>query len=286
MHGAKEAAMRYKRGGSILAFSVIILLIFPANSFSSGHGRLYIVGMGPAFPDLLTLRAVRVINEADVLICAKDIEERFPGQVKGKSILLDPLEYLQRYHGKYSWELPEEERKRWEGQLTVKREKAVGLIRKEIEKGRTVAYLDYGDPCIYGISGWLVRGGYFDKDEIEVVPGISFFNAASALLKRGIACNGSIILTCPKGLRGGGLQKGMMKEGATTIIFMGLRKTGGVLEGLREFYPAETPVAVVYEAGYQGKEKIVEGYLSDIQEKIKDEKEKHLGLIYIGPALR
>lgn len=202
-----------KRKGFVLVFLTTVLLIFLTCFFSSrfisseekeispGQGKLYVVGMGPAFPDLLTLKAVKVINEADVLVCARDIKERFPEQVKGKRVLFDPVEYLRKHHGKCPRDLSKEERKGYEKSLKTKRERAAEMIREEIEKGKVVAFLEYGDPCLFGgASIWLKE--YFKESELKVIPGLSSFNVVNGLLKKDITCNGAVILTSPDGVSG------------------------------------------------------------------------------------
>jgi precorrin-4 methylase/DMSO/TMAO reductase YedYZ molybdopterin-dependent catalytic subunit len=233
--------------------------------------KLYVIGVGCGDTNLLTLEAISYMGKADVFVCAEDIKKRFSKYMGDKPILFDPLQSLKVVA------------KREE--LDETRAKNIHLLKDALNAGKSVAYLDWGDPSIYG--SWRFLKQHFEDETIEVIPGISAFNAASASIKRDIGCNGSIIITVPKGLKeNSALLKSVAEHGDTIAIFMGLKELKDIMPIFQKYYPNSTPVALVYHAGYALKEHLIRTTLDKVSDIAKREKEKWLGLIYISPCLK
>lgn len=140
-------------------------------------GILYAVGVGPGDPELLTLKAVKVINKADVIACpakggtagvAYEIaKEACPEIEKKEKILLD---------------FPMKE----EGLGAVHQE-AAKRIGDALWEGKSVAFLTLGDPGFYStffyISEMVSDMGF----EIQIVSGVTSFSGISARLNIPIA---------------------------------------------------------------------------------------------------
>jgi precorrin-4 methylase len=198
-----------------------------------------------------------------------------------KPILFDPLLNTERMFRQKNPNLSPEESKRL---LEEKRSKDIQKIRDALSNGRNVALLDYGDPTIYG--SWLYWLGEF-QDAIEIVPGISAFNAANAMIGKHFGCNGSIVLTVPKGLKSNeAMLKAVAENGDTLVIFIGLKEMKDLMPLFEKYYPSSTPVNLVYRAGYSDSERLIKTTLSGVLNVEEGEKEKHLGMIYIGPCLK
>jgi precorrin-4 methylase len=119
-----------------------------------------------------------------------------------------------------------------------------------------------------------------------VVPGISALNAANAMIVKNVGCNGSIVLTSPKGLMGNdGMIKAVAERGDTLAIFMGLREIKTLVTLLEKYYPAAEPVYIAYKAGYSNGERLVKTTLADVAAIAGRDSEQHLGVIYVGPCL-
>jgi precorrin-4 methylase len=69
-------------------------------------------------------------------------------------------------------------------------------------------------------------------------------------------------------------------------IFIGLTELGGLMPLLKKYYPAGTPAAVAYRAGYEGSQSLVRTTVGGLPEVVEKNSEKFLGLIYIGPELK
>jgi precorrin-2 methylase len=243
--------------------------------------RLFIIGIGSGDTNLITMEAVSAMGEADVFICPDDIKKRFGKYMGEKPVLMDIYEYAPRPMKRKHPDLSREELDKL---IDDKQAEIAAKIKKEIDEGRDVAMLEYGDPTIWSGSEYLRE--YIGDEMIEMVPGLSSFNAANSLLKKHVGCNGSIILTTPRGIKSNEpLFSAAAKNGETLCIFMGITDIPDLMGFFNSCYDKETLVTLVYNAGYSGSEKIVETNLNNFQQEAAKEKEKWLGLIYIGPCL-
>jgi precorrin-4 methylase/DMSO/TMAO reductase YedYZ molybdopterin-dependent catalytic subunit len=242
--------------------------------------RLYVIGVGCADTSLITLEAISYIGKADVFVCPDDIQKRFAQYMGNKPILFDPLRNTEYMFKKEHPNLPPEEMAR---SLKTQRAADIQRIRDALTAGKNVALLEYGDPTVYG--GWMFWLDEF-KDKTQVIPGISAFNAANAMLGRHLGCKGSIVITVPQGLQANeAMLKAVADNGDTLVIFIGLRELKNLRPLLQKYYANKTPVHLVYRAGYSDSEYIIKTSLQEVVEAAEKEKEQHLGLIYIGPCL-
>ncbi len=119
------------------------------------RGKLYVVGIGPGDPELLTLKAKRVLEESEFVLGHKTYVERIRHMVKGKIIESKMGEEVERV------------------------KKAVQLARSHI-----VSLISGGDPSIYGMASLVAEYVYslgLDID-FEVIPGVTALCSASPLL--------------------------------------------------------------------------------------------------------
>lgn len=241
--------------------------------------QLTIIGIGSGDTDLITIEAVTAIARADALICTPDIRKRFGKYLGEKSVLLDFYEYLpprlRQKHADLSPErLQEKMQETWRG--------IAETIKSEIQKGKTIALLDYGDPTIWSATEYLREN--FDPGLLEIIPGLSSFNVASALLERHTGCRGAIILANGRGiLENKPLFKAAAEKGETLSVFLGRRELPGLVEFFNTVYAATVPVSIVFEAGYSGREKVVRTDLGGLSDAIKEEND--LFLLFLGPCL-
>ncbi len=141
-------------------------------------GKLYGVGVGPGDPELLTIKAIRIIKEADVLaVPGEQKESSIAYQIAKQAINeIDAKEII-------SIHMP---MTKDEARLEDSHRKGAEEIISYLEMGKTVAFLTLGDPTIYSTYIYLqkriVESGY----EAEIISGIPSFCAVAAKLNMGL----------------------------------------------------------------------------------------------------
>ena len=222
------------------------------------------------------------LGKTDAVVAPEELSKAFSSLLADKTILFDSMNLIhKKFYAKAHPEIPSGE---LDAKFTAEREKAAKMIRETLSRGQSVAFLDWGDPLIYGSSRWIRN--YFTDAEIETVPSPSAFNVSNAVLGRDITCKGSAILTVPQGLKSNeALLKAAADNGDTLAIFIGLKEFRNLMPLFLKYYKDTTPVAFVYNAGISSSERKVMGTLKDILGKTGKEAEELLGMIYIGPCL-
>ncbi len=246
-------------------------------------GGITIIGVGCGDTDLVTLRAISKMARADVFICTKDLGERFAPYMGGKPVLFDPLTNMANFIEKTNPGITKEEVRKRVGK---NRSGSVVKIREALDAGKRVALLEYGDPTLYGSwTYWLTEN--FPGRITEIVPGVSAFNAGNAMIGKNIAHRGSAIITVPDGIRTNeAMLKAVAEHGDTMAIFVGLAELKGLMPLLARYYRPDTPVDLVYKAGYEHENRRYQTTLAESVKVAESEREKFLGLIYIGPCIR
>ncbi len=240
--------------------------------------KLTVIGVGPGDTCMITLEALSALARADAVVAPGDIQRRYARYLTGKEVLFDPFALAKRDDDTPLSKAERERLREEEWRVNA------GKIRQALDAGRDVAFLDWGDPQIFGSSRWIRE--YIDEGEIETVAGLSSFNAANAVINRDVSANGAIVLTAPKNLRrNGALLEAVAKNGETLAIFMGIHDLPQLVPLLQSHYADETPMRLVYDAGIRSREHQLATTLGEVLEVVKGEKEHFLGLIYIGPCL-
>ncbi len=246
-------------------------------------GKLYIIGVGPGDTGLVSLQAVSRMGTVGAFVCTSDIAHRFSHYMAGKPVLFDPLESMLHYYMKTHPGVTGTD-----AQKAVDRIRTEGVsgIRKLLKDGKSVAFLDYGDPTVYGSwTYWLTD--HFKGGEIEIIPGISAFNAGNAMIARNVAASGSAIITVPDGLRSNEkMLAAVAAHGDTLVIFVGLKEMSEIVPLLVKYYGKDAPAAIAYRAGYRADQRLIRTTLSGIVEVIKQHHEKFLGIVYLGDVLK
>lgn len=242
---------------------------------------LQVIGMGCGDSSMLTLKAFTSLARADVLVAAEDIQKRFAPFLAGKPVLFDPMTFGKKPFNPEQTHKDEKSRH----MRRADQEKAAAIIKQNLAAGKSVAVLDWGDPMVYGSWRWL--GDFFAKDQIRFTPGLSAFNAGSAAIGRDITCKGLVAISDPfTALKSPDTLSLLSQKGATLVVFMGLPKFDQLMGAVKKAYPGDTPVNIVYRAGYGQGEKVVRTDLNKVMDRVKAQKEGWLGVIFVGPCLR
>ena len=137
-------------------------------------GRLYGVGVGPGDPELLTLKALRVLKEAAVLAYPKSSETASENESKAYAIVRgagvegnEPLELL--------FPMTKDS-----NALAEARKAAADSIIERLREGKDVAFITLGDPMLYSTFSYLVPLVKEAGAEVRSVPGVTSFSAAAS----------------------------------------------------------------------------------------------------------
>lgn len=137
-------------------------------------GRLYVVGVGPGDQELLTIKAARILQHVPVIFAPqKDEQSASYAHRIIDSLIRKPEQQV------IGLVFP---MVRDEGQLLLHQQKAADTIWQHIDRGEDCAFVNVGDPYLYGtaIHALKILEKAHPEVEIEVVPGISSINAAAA----------------------------------------------------------------------------------------------------------
>jgi precorrin-4 methylase len=247
-----------------------------------GEAKIYVIGTGCADASLITLRAISAMGKADVFVAADDLRRRYSKYMGSKPVLFDPMANTVPMFRKANPGLSEAEAKK---ALDAQREKNRQQIGDALKAGKNVALLEYGDPTIY--AGWRHWLEERYQGRIEIVPGLSAFNVANALIGKDLSCKGgSYVLSTPRALeKEEEVLKAVALRGDTVAIFMGLRELQTLAPVLLKYYQPSTPLRIVYKAGYSNGEHMVKTTLAEALRAAGKDEERHLGMIYIGPCV-
>lgn len=244
------------------------------------NGAVYLVGMGPGDPDLVTFKAAKVLKEADRVFCfdyLKDEVARFTPLEK--ITVASPL-LMGRFRGESVKDLLPQLRDRAR-QSEEETAKFLPQVRGLVANGKKVVFADAGDPMVYCPWSWVTD----DLADLEpkVVPGLSSFNAANAALGQSVTKkSGSVLLSAGDSL-GIADEHGRLK--LMLVLFTHRAKFKELLPKLQSRYPSDTPIAVVGEASYE-RQRVVFATLATIQERLGNKELPHLYLIYVGDGLK
>ena len=240
-------------------------------SHALAQGQVSLVGAGPGDPELLTLRALRRIAEADVVLY---------DNLVGPEILQWVTEGAECYYvGKKAAKhaLPQDDVNQW----------LIDLARA----GKRVVRLKGGDPFIFGRGGEEMDALLEAGIAVEVVPGITAAVGCAAyagipLTHRDWAQS----VTFATGHLKHGLDEldwaGLSRPTQTVVFYMGMTAAAGIAEALiAHGRSPETPVAVIYH-GTRPDQKVVIATLKTLAKQISAEAIKPPALLIVGEVVR
>jgi precorrin-4/cobalt-precorrin-4 C11-methyltransferase len=227
---------------------------------------VYFIGAGPGDPELLTLKAQRLIAACPVCLYAGSLvpEAVVAGAPDGAVVRDTAPMTLDDTHAQ---------------------------IVAAHAKGQDVARVHSGDPSLYGAIAEQIRRLKADGIPYEIIPGVPAYAAAAAALGQELTVPEiaqSIVLTRMSmkstSMPPGETLENFARSGATLAIHLGIRALREIERQLIPHYGAECPVVVAYRASWPD-QLFLRGTLSDIREKVRAEKITRTALILVGPAL-
>ncbi len=228
--------------------------------------EVFFVGCGPGDPDLITVKAKKLIQRADVVVYSGSLIPDKILKMCKKARLYDASKLV--------------------------REEILELLCKNAEKGSLVVRLHDGDPSIYGAIREQIDGLGERGVASEVVPGVTAFLASAAALGTQLTLPGvtqTIIITraesrtrVPKREQ----ISELARHRATMAFYLSVHLLPAIVrQAVRGGYKKSTPVAVVYRASWPD-QKIIVGTLEDIAERVRDEQITRTAIVIVGDVVR
>lgn len=230
------------------------------------NGKIYLVGAGPGDPDLLTLRAARLIERAEVIVHDGLVGDGILAMARPDARLISVAK--RRAHH------------------TLPQDDINALLIREARAGRDVVRLKGGDPLVFGRGGEEAEDARAAGIEVEVVPGISAANGAAAaaqiaLTHRDAASIVSFVAGQCKGLSDQDWS-GLAGKGRTLVIYMGVKTAPQIAEKLMaDGLAPEMPFAVIENAA-RPEMRVLRGFLAELPELVEREAVVSPALIVIG----
>lgn len=232
--------------------------------------KVTLVGAGPGDPELITLKAVFALNKADVVLYDALIDPVLLKHAPETALKI----FVGKRVGKHSQ--PQEDT----NQLCVSLAKKHGHVVR----------LKGGDPFVFGRGAEEIE--YIEAFGIptELIPGITSAIAVPAsagipVTKRGISESFWVVTGTTSA---GELSKDLAlaaQSTATVVVLMGTKKLGEIVQVYRKFGKNDLPIAII-QSGTTREEKIVAGYISDIEQKAKEAQAEAPAIIIIGEVVR
>lgn len=244
--------------------------LFAAIDVRRCYGTVHLVGAGPGDPELVTLKAVKALAQADVV---------FYDYLAHKNILRHAVKAEKIYVGKRK------------GDHALLQKDLCSLLRRKAQQGLDVVRLKGGDPLIFGRGAEEMAYLHDYHIPYDVVPGIS---AATGILSGlGIPLTARDVSSSVAFISGHAREESdeeplpvEIPKADTQVFFMGLSKIDLIVDTLlRQGRSAQTPVAVISRGTFTD-EQVATGTLAGIREIIRSRNILPPALIVVGETVR
>ncbi|HZD82159.1 MAG TPA: precorrin-4 C(11)-methyltransferase [Nitrososphaeraceae archaeon] len=231
------------------------------------NNTVYFVGSGPGDPELITLKAKKLVEQADIII--------YSGSLLNPKI----LEYAKKSAQFYDAAL-------------LDREKIYHILRNSTKDGKLAIRFHDGDPGLFSTIREQIDKLEKDGLQCKVVPGITAILGAAAAMNLELTLPGNtqtLIITRAEfrtPVPDREKISELAKHGATMAFYLSVHLIADVVEQLLKggVYTKETPTAIVYRATWED-QKIISGTLGDIVKKTKESKIIKTALIIVGDTI-
>ncbi|OOV40389.1 precorrin-4 C(11)-methyltransferase [Leptospira kirschneri serovar Pomona] len=227
--------------------------------------KVYIIGAGPGDPELITIKGAKLVETCPIILYTGSlVPKAVIKRAKKEAIVLDS------------------------SNMTL--DEIISIILSAKNNNQDVARVHTGDPSIFGSIAEQIRKLDLLNIQYEIVPGVSSFTAAAAVLGKELTLpevSQTIIITRIAGRTPVPERERLeilAQSGATLTLFLSVLHIRTIVERLSPYYGEKCPVAVIQKATWP-EQKIVTGTLGDIVSKVKTEKISSTAIIFIGPIL-
>ena len=229
-------------------------------------GTIYLVGAGPGDPELLTLRAARLLQQAALIVHDGLVDPAVLAMARPDARLISVAKQRSKH--------------------TLPQDGINALLVREALAGHDVVRLKGGDPFIFGRGGEEMDAARAAGVPVEVVPGISAANGAAAasgiaLTHRDSANIVSFVAGQCKGLSDQDWA-GLAGKGRTLVIYMGVKTAPQIAEKLMaDGLAPDMPIAVI-ENACRADMRVLRGPLAQLPDLVERESVQSPALIVIG----
>ncbi len=234
-------------------------------------GEVALVGAGPGDPGLLTLRALRALQNADVIV--------YDRLVSAEVLDLARRDAERIYVGKAA------------GNHHVSQEDTNALLVKLAKAGKRVCRLKGGDPFIFGRGGEELEALAAEGIRFEVVPGVTAAAGCAAyagipLTHRDHAQALTFVTGHCKGESDNVDWAALARPGHTVVFYMGLNQLQNIVARLREHGVPETRAAALIEHGTRPSQRVVTATIADLVQKAAEARVESPALLIVGEVTR
>ena len=231
--------------------------------------KLTVVGAGPGDVDLITLKAIKALKSADVVLYDALVNKELLEYVNKKAELI----FVGKRLGCYKYQ----------------QEQINDLIVARANSHGHVVRLKGGDPFIFGRGAEEMEFAASHQIEVAVVPGISSSLAVPAyqnipLTKRGSAESFWVITGTTREHKISGDVKLAAKSNATVVVLMGMNKLPQIVALFQKEGKQDLPVAIIQE-GTTSKEKVGIGTVNTILNVVKEQELSNPAIIVLGDVV-
>lgn len=229
-------------------------------------GTIYLVGAGPGDPELLTIRAARLIERASIIVHDGLVDPAILALARQDAEFISVAKQRSKH--------------------TMQQEDINALLVAITRSGEDVVRLKGGDPFVFGRGGEEAEAARAAGVPVEVVPGISAANGAAAaaqiaLTHRDASSIVSFVAGQCKGLKDQDWA-GLAGKGRTLVIYMGIKTAPQIAEKLMaDGLAPDMPVAVI-ENGTRPEMRVLRGMLAGLPDLVEAENVVSPALIVIG----
>lgn len=233
------------------------------------RGRLTVVGAGPGDVELITLKAIRTLENADVVLYDALVNEELLEFAKNAELI-----FVGKRKGCYAYQQEQI------NELIVSRAKSAGHVVR----------LKGGDPFVFGRGSEEMEYAAYHGVEVAMVPGISSSLSVPAyqnipVTKRGSSESFWVITGTTKEHKLSADVALAAKSSATVVILMGMSKLPQIVELFKGEGKADMPIAII-QNGTRDNEKVGVATIDTIEDVVEKEKLSNPAIIIIGEVVK
>lgn len=233
------------------------------NINKESHGQVYLIGAGPGDPELLTIKAYRLLQEAEIVF--------YDSLITDEMLQLIPKKTQKVFVGKRC------------GKHSIKQDNICDLLVKAGLSGKKIVRLKGGDPSIFGRLAEEADALKNNNIKFAIVPGITAASGCAAysgipLTHREYAQSVRFVTAHLKQKELQADWQNLASSKDTLVFYMGLNRVNQISEGLIKFgMQTSMPIAII-DKGATDQQQVIISTLKDITQSMK-------GLKLLGPAL-